>query len=228
MALDGTYAGLQSSIADFLNRSDLTATIVDFIKLTETQLDRRLRTSDMMSATTLTLTASATQNALPTDFNGVVSFELPSGTGAPLRYERPEGVRAQRQSNYATPGTPILWTIIGAFLETAPVAGSNLVCPFVYFQRIPALSASNTTNWLLTKHPDLYLYGSLLQAAPYLKDDPRVAVWGQLFLSAIQDTLASDARAAYTHGLIPAMRGAAAPQGTEALPGPPLAPPEGQ
>jgi hypothetical protein len=42
---------------------------------------------------------------------------------------------------------------------------------------LSALSASNTTNWLLTLAPDLYLYGSLLEAAPYIGNDERIPVW---------------------------------------------------
>src|SRR5581483_617757 len=170
MALDGTYAGLQASIQEFLNRPDLASAIPTFITLAENQINRRIRVADMMASTTLSVSSAATN--LPSDFNGVVSFELPSGN-APLRYEKPEGLRAQRNLNYASAGTPFMWTIIGTTLETCPAPSGTFACQLVYYQRLPALSGSQTTNWLLTKHPDIYLYGSLLQTAPYLKDDAR-------------------------------------------------------
>jgi hypothetical protein len=56
----------------------------------------------------------------------------------------------------------------------------------VYRQNIPAL-ASNTTNWLLALAPDLYLYGALLESAPYIKEDGRIQTWGLGFTAALSD-----------------------------------------
>jgi hypothetical protein len=63
-----------------------------------------------------------------------------------------------------------------------------------YYATIPALSVSNTTNWLLTDSPDLYLYGALLQAAPYLQDDQRISTWGTLYERCLNDLKVSDER----------------------------------
>ena len=203
MALD-TYASLQASVGDFLNRSDLLATVPDFIRLAEAQLNRTIRAADMVTATTLTINSASTP--LPSDFNGVISFELPTGSGNPLRYEKPEGVRALKQTLYSSPGTPIAWTMVGTNIETAPPPASAFVCPLVYYARIPPLTSGAPTNWLLTKHPDAYLYGALLQTAPYLKDDPRLAVWGQLYEKAISDINGNDARVSFGHALIAQQR----------------------
>lgn len=216
MALDGTYAGLQTSVGDFLNRTDLLATIPDFIRLAEAQLDRLIRCNDMINSTTLSISSQAT--ALPADFNGAVSFELPAGTGLPLRYERPEGLRALLQNAYQLPGTPIAWSIIGPNLETAPAPSGTFVCPFAYYGRIPALTSSNTTNWLIVKHPDAYLYGALVQSAPYLKDDDRLQAWGMLFQKAVADINTNDGRVSFGHALTPPYRAAAYPPRTEPQP----------
>jgi hypothetical protein len=216
MALDGTYAGLQTSVADFLNRGDLLSVVPDFIKLAEAQLNRRLRVADMITSTVLSVSASPTP--LPADFNGMISFELPAGSGGPLRYEKPDGVRAMRQTNYASAGTPIVWTIVGTGLEFAPSPSAAFSCPMVYYARIPALTGANTTNYLLTKHPDLYLYGALLQSAPYLKDDPRIQAWASLYGQAVGDAEASDGRVSFGHGLVPPVRSAAGPPGTSPMP----------
>ena len=61
-------------------------------------------------------------------------------------------------------------------LLPAPTGDTDVV--LTYYQKIPALSDTQTTNWLLTKSPDLYLYSTLLEAAPYLRDDDRMAMWG--------------------------------------------------
>ena len=57
----------------------------------------------------------------------------------------------------------------------------------IYRANIPALSESNTTNWLLTLAPDLYLYGVLLESAPYMKEDERISTWGSGFSTALND-----------------------------------------
>jgi hypothetical protein len=160
---------------------------------------------------------------LPADFNGVVSFELPAGN-SPVRYEKPDGIRALRQL-YPSTGTPFAWSIMGSNLEVVSAPSGSFACPLAYYARLPALSNANTTNWLLTKHPDAYLYGTLLQTAPYLKDDPRLQIWGGLYESALDDIEASDARTSFGHGLTPPFRNAAYPEGTAAQPAPPPAMP---
>lgn len=215
MSLDGTYAGLQASVAEFLNRAELLATIPDFIKLAETQLNRKLRAADMITSATLSVSTSSA--ALPADFNGMVSFELPSGAGTPLRYVKPEEVRALRQTLYTTTGAPKVWSIAGTNLETAPPPDQAYLCLMLYYARIPALTNSNTSNWLLTKHPDAYLYGALLQSAPYLKDDARLQTWAALYEKAIDDIAQSDGRVAFGHGLASPFRGAALPSGTSPM-----------
>ena len=55
----------------------------------------------------------------------------------------------------------------------------------LYFADIPNLSDVTTSNWLLSKAPDVYLYGSLLHSAPYLVEDARVNVWAQLYGAAV-------------------------------------------
>jgi hypothetical protein len=62
------------------------------------------------------------------------------------------------------------------------------------------LSDANTSNWLLERHPDVYLYGALLQAAPYLRDDERVALWTPLYGQAIEDMILQNERAAFSQG----------------------------
>jgi hypothetical protein len=226
MSLDGTYAGLQTSVGDFLNRADLYASVPDFITLAAAQMNRRIRCAEMITSTTLTVSTLAA--ALPADFNGMVAFELPSGSGNPLRYVKPEEVRSLRQGIYASAGTPVVWSIAGFNVETAPVPATSFICPMLYYARLPVLSASVTTNWLLTKHPDAYLYGALMQSAPYLKDDARIEAWGKLYEEALTAVVVNDGRVSFGHGLLAPVRGAAAPVGNEpqGAPAPPPGPPQ--
>jgi len=68
----------------------------------------------------------------------------------------------------------------------------------LYYAKVPALSDSNTTNWLLTEAPDIYLYGSLLPSAPYLDEDERATTWAQFYAAAIQQLNQASDQARYS------------------------------
>ena len=77
-------------------------------------------------------------------------------------------------------GKPYYFTVIGGSsnqLEVVPSPDDTYTSSIVYYTRIPALTDSATTNWLLTAHPDIYLFGTLVEAEPYLKNDERMPMW---------------------------------------------------
>lgn len=166
MAL-ANYADLLSAVAGWLNRTDLTATIPDFIKLAEAEFNRKLRTIEMEARTTLTLVSDT--YALPADFLGARSLSI---ANTALEYVPPSEIF----DDTGTGTYPTRYTVTdGAFFfRPAPSSGSVAL---EYYQSIPALTSGNTTNWLMTKHPDLYLFGTCAQAEFYLVNDQRVPLW---------------------------------------------------
>lgn len=78
------------------------------------------------------------------------------------------------------------YTIFGNEIELYPTPHAATTLEMVYRQNLPPL-ATNTTNWLLSLAPDAYLYGTLLESAPYIKQDGRIAVWGAGMTSALND-----------------------------------------
>jgi hypothetical protein len=78
----------------------------------------------------------------------------------------------------ALTGTTRYYTIINGEFQLLPAPSGSVTYTLRYYAKIPALSASNTSNWLLLKSPDLYLYSSLLGAEAYLKNDDRLTIWG--------------------------------------------------
>jgi hypothetical protein len=179
MALD-TYANLQTAIANHLNRDDLTAAIPDFITLTEAQVNRRLRLAEMLTSTDVT--PSNGLAALPADFLEEQKVTLKSS---------PRQVLTQVSTDYADFSDPYrtaakgcFYSVEGANIRVTPSDGTDI--ELTYYQKIPALSDSNTTNWLLTKQPGVYLYGAMIFSAPYLHDDQRTGLWGQFFENEIK------------------------------------------
>jgi hypothetical protein len=185
MALDGTYTGLKASAADFLNRSDLAAAIPDFITLAEAQFNRELRVPQMENLDSGTTSDGII--AVPDDWLETRTLRLASPTtGQQILEYVGEEEWDQLEADGLT-GTTRFYTIINGAFQVLPAPSADINYLLRYYAQIPALSALNATNWLLSKSPDLYLYGALTQSAPYLKDDDRLAVWGAIRAKLISD-----------------------------------------
>ena len=188
MALD-SYAGLKAAVGDWLNRADLVAVIPDFIAMAEAQLSRRLvmdgPVREMMGRSDAGIDSEFT--ALPGDFLGLRALHL-AGARAPLAFTQPEELVRLKTLYPSQTGTPSRHAIVGNTLQVWPwVDGGSYAAEMTYWKRIPPLSEAAPANWLLLLHPDAYLYGALLQSAPYLKDDARLTVWGQILETVIGD-----------------------------------------
>jgi hypothetical protein len=173
-----TFAELKTAVADWLLRADLTATIPTFVMLAEARMNRdpRLRTIDAVTRGTLSVTGQFT--SLPSDFGRAINIELQTEPVVPLEYRSPQALDYVRS---ITPtGDPRFYSIIGDELEVAPVP-SSATLGVIYYRKIPSLSDAAPTNWLLTSAPDLYLYATLCESAPYLKNDDRVGVWEGIY-----------------------------------------------
>lgn len=158
MALDGTYTGLLASIAEWLDDATLAASIPDFVRMAEARFNRVLRTPDMEARATATATAERT--ALPTDFTGMRTVFI---DGSPDRPLEQRSLAALRGATRGTAGIPTAYAIADEAIVLAPSPVAATVLDMVYYRRLPAL-ATNSSNWLLTNHPDLYLFMSLLHA----------------------------------------------------------------
>ena len=186
-----TFAELQSSLADWLNRSDLTSVIPDFIALAEAELTRNLRHRKMITRSDANIISEFTQT--PDDWMQTVNLILKTDPIVQLTYMTPDRLNEERETSLAV-GKPTKYTMIGTEIRVYPPPDGTYAAELVYHAQIPALSDTNTTNWLLSLAPDLYLYGSLLQSAPYLSDDARLSVWNALYQKRIDDIYISDQR----------------------------------
>jgi hypothetical protein len=198
MALDGTYAGLKASVADWLNRADLTAAVPDFITLAEGQMNRRLRVRRMVGVATATI--SAAYETLPGDFAGALALTL--SDGRQLDFLTPDALAQKRFLRQPGAAEPSHYSVVGTQLQFYPDPDQDYTALLTYYRMLPPLAAAGA-NWLLTCAPDAYLYGALTQASPYLKDDARIPVWGELFTAALSDLEAADRRESHATRLTP-------------------------
>lgn len=193
-----SYSELKSSIADWLNRGDLTAVIPDFISLAEAQMERRLPTQKMVKRANATIDTPF--SAIPSDLLSVKSLVLTSTAPVqPLVFLTEDELDAKKYT-YRSTGKPLYFALVGNQIEVLPAPDTGYTAEITYVATLAKLSDSNTSNWVLARHPDVYLYGSLLQAAPYLRDDERVGLWSSQYQAAIEDMLVQNERAAFSQG----------------------------
>ena len=185
MAL-ASYSDLKTSIANWLNRSDLTTEISeDFIVLTEADLNSKLRVRKMITSTSITIDSET--ESLPTDFLQVRDFFITSGgTKYALKYITPAQMDQIRGSS--TTGMPSAYTILGDSFRFAPIPDSAHTGTLNYYAKFAALSDTNTSNYILASHPAIYLYGSLYHAANFLGgvDPQRLQQWQGMYTTAME------------------------------------------
>ena len=197
MAL-ANYTDLKSAIALWMDRTDVTSVIPDFITLFETtaKAELPLRTRFNLTTATLTTVAGTATVALPSDFleaKSLINQTSPVTVLTPYTatalYTQ-VGFPAQR-------GAPKGFTYVGEALELAPVPDAAYGLKLYYYKKAPALSAETPTNWLLTNFPNLYLFGSLVAAEAYLGADPRIKLWGDLYGNLLQTLAGANERGQY-------------------------------
>lgn len=195
MAL-ANYGELKTEIANFLNRDDLTSSIPSFIAMAEASIGRDLRHWRQQRRVTAPLDERFEE--VPTDFIEMVNLYLSDGTEVEFA-SLAEIARTKILSNDQA-GKPKLFTFNSGQIEFIPQPDQQYTMAMVYFARIPALTADDDTSWLLTYHPDVYLYGSLIHSAPFLQEDARIATWAQLYSAAISNLNTESDRGRFAGG----------------------------
>lgn len=175
------YSTLQSAIADFLNRADLTSQIPMFIQFAEADMNTRLRCREMIVRATTTNDDEFVK--LPIDFLEAINLQIVGGQ-SPLRYVTLDEADQIKKAQIYTQVHN--YSLMNGAIELIPAPTDDVEIEMVYYGKIPALTDSNTTNWLLTKSPDTYLYGALMHAAPFLLDDQRIPTFTSFYSARIE------------------------------------------
>ena len=187
-----TYAELKTAVANWLNRDDLTANIPDFITLCEARLNRVLRTRAMEGLYTASTIAGQRDYNLPASYLQMRALRLNTSPLTVLEYVSPEIM--DRVWAGSSGGKPVAYTIKANELFLGPSPGAVYTMEMDYYRKFDSLSTIITTNDMLTDNPDVYLYGALLEAEPFIKNDSRIQVWGTSFYNAITDIQDQDSK----------------------------------
>ena len=158
-----TYAQLQALIAAYIHRTNQTANIITWIQLAESRIYNLCRAEELEYQDTITPVAAVA--ALPADFLDLREISYSQANHSVVL----KGVSRSRLSYYRVMGQPYVYSIQGGNIEIAP-DGTGTTFNILYYRKLPALSVSAPTNALLTRFPQLFLYGAMMEAGVFFRD----------------------------------------------------------
>lgn len=191
MAID-SYANLKTALANWLDRSDLTSRLDEFIELAEARFADDIRIRAMETTATQTLTSGTRSYSLPTGYLQGRNFQINTDPITALEYITPE-MMDRIWAGSAT-GRPRTYTILGDNYLLGPSPDTADTLEITYYKEFTPLSGSATTNWIISNRPNLYLYACLLEAAPFLGNPEEAAVWARYYQEALERLHEADAR----------------------------------
>jgi len=185
-----TYAELQAAAANWLVRADLTARIPEFIVLAEARLNRVLRARLAETEAALTATVGMRTVALPAGFSEALMLWI----------VRAEGRTALPFLEASLIGASSLWGEPGAWTLDGGMVAFDRPCDQAYALTLRmlvafALSDAAPANALLAEAPDVYLFATLCEAGPFLRDMELAGAYEAKLDRAIAELNAKDAKA---------------------------------
>jgi hypothetical protein len=203
MALD-SYTNLKAELADWLDRPDMTSRIETFIDLCEAKLSREIRVRAMLKRATSSTSIVGRYMALPSGYRAMKILRL--NTTPVTVLEQCNETELTRRLQAAT-GKPEFFAIHEE-IEFNRVPDEVYTAEMIYYSPLTPLSDDNASNWILANAPDLYLYGALSAAEPFLDNDERLATWKGLYNDAAQAINLEDQRSRTSGPQIARTRGA--------------------
>jgi hypothetical protein len=194
-----TYDELQSAVANWLARSDLTDRIPEFIALAEGQMSRRLWLIEGEKRAVTDTTGGDPYVTLPSDLRYIRAAKLqtdPVTVLTPLSFDY-----ARRYYSGSGNSKPHSYAVYGTALELFPTPDGAYTVELTYIEGVPELTDINTSNLILDRYPDAYLYGALYNAHEYLMDEERAQFHKKRFDQALAEISQDFERSRYGAGL---------------------------
>ena len=210
-----TYAELKTEIQSWLGDDDVADVTDSFIAVCENNMRRNLRVDELISrdesvaiaADTRTLTLSSTLTDSYQDMK-FVRLRRPTGEEAVFFPNLIQLTQAElTDQSTETAWRPQYFNVTGDVLEFERPTDRAYDADFYYYKKFAALSDANTSNEILANYPDLYLWGSLVAAAPFIDNDERTAVWTQFYNGAMADIRKADVKKTISGPIRPRTRG---------------------
>ena len=195
MALSN-YTDLLASVASWMNRTDLTAVIPDFVTIAESRIARDLRIRKQLTQSTLTTSTTTRAVTLPDGFLEFSSLTIDGTPDTILQAVTTEHLNANYpESGYS--GKPIVFATEGDSVLFGPTPDAAYTANIEYFARFPAL-ATNATNWLMTNHPKVYLAACMAEASTFTFDKQGAADWNSIYKGEVAEVQKDDDAAVHS------------------------------
>jgi len=195
-----TYDELKTQVASYLNRGDLTSQMDIFISLTESDINKKIKHQDMMKRAVAKADSTSQYMQLPADWINCINIELNTADHKVLMQQSIESLDLKRMSINNTKGTPQYYAISDDAIELCPTPDKDYELQLTYYADVPALSSTNTTNFVSTNYPDIYIYGCCKHASIYLMEDERIKLFENLFDKALEEVRLQQERASFGKG----------------------------
>lgn len=194
-----TYALLKTEVVDWLNRegfTELEAKVDTFMGMAQRRI---FRTCDFhcLEAST-TGTGDVETITLPDDFQRVKMLYV--GVGGGLKEITGGSYHNVITTQAGSAGRPVKYVRQGNVLILGPIPNQEYTYYLMYYKSLELLSDTNTTNWFTDNAPELILFGTLVEACLYLKDDNRAQLWQARFDQTKGDIVASEERSDKEYG----------------------------
>lgn len=185
-----TKGELETAVANWIGKADLTSRIPEFIALAEARLSRLIVRHHMGEAAQAAIVASTEWISLPTDYGAMRALFRDGATQVQLGYKPADRLIADSPSTAV--GAPRWFTLHGGSIQLRPIPDGDYTLLLYYYATVPALTTSGSTNAWLTSYPDLYLYACLMEASPYVGAHQDVSLWAAAYDRAVADAVAYD------------------------------------
>ena len=186
MATNTTFDTLQEDVRAYIERgSSVDVTVYEQIPRLINSAERRLATElkiqGFINVVSMTLTAGQSVYDKPDRWRDTVAFGIATGAGftdSKTVFAREYGYCRNYWPNPATQGEPTYYADYDySHWLVVPTPDAAYPAEIIYYELLPLLDDTNQSNWLTDYAPRLLLYATLLECAPFLKEDSRIAVW---------------------------------------------------
>ena len=173
------YADLQTSIAAWSNRSDLGPYLADFITLAEAKMSADLSAKSLEQIQVISIASGV--GALPDNVISVQSLRTFDTTYPEVEITSRERVQQLIEALYS--GRRSYAYFVGQSVYVYPTYTGSL--EITAKCRVPPLSGTGT-NWVMSNYPNVYLFGSLMEVADFMKDETALAKWTIRYAQAVE------------------------------------------
>lgn len=188
MAIISGYTSLSTAVSAYLGRSDLSSYVPNFVQNWEERFYRDSKNWARWMESPFSVTISGNVAALPSNYLSAISLYVNGVQYGPLKRINLDQLYARYPRDVET-SVPMYYARNGSNLEFGPEGADGYIIEGTYYAKPTAMriyASDAAAHWIIVNAPDLALYGSLLEASPFIINDERIMVWQSFYNAAVE------------------------------------------